>query len=79
MKVLEEASDSDALQKAVDSADVRATDELFAVINEGVKLSPILERLVRFESSASYAAEKSDAPADQSPNGNAELRNANAG
>lgn len=73
MRVLEEASDSAALQKEVSFAGVRATDRLFEVIHEGVLLSPILERLVRFEASASYSESgNADTPTCQTANGNVE-------
>ena len=50
MTALEGAHDIPALQKVVNFAGIRATDQLFNVLTNDVKLAPLLERLVRFES-----------------------------
>ena len=55
MRVLEEAPDSVALQKEASFSGIHSTHGLFEVIHEGVLLSPILERLVRFEASEGYS------------------------
>jgi hypothetical protein len=54
MAVLERCSDVASLQEAIDvvAPGIRAISELFQVLQEGVPLSPVLERLVRFESSS---------------------------
>jgi len=73
MKVLEEAPDYETLKNGLSFAGIRSTDRLFEIIHEGVLLSPILERLVRFEASTAYGQHVSaDMSTCQTTNENAE-------
>jgi hypothetical protein len=69
MTTLESAADTDSLQQALDVQvpGVKATDELFMVLcgDGDVRLSPVLARLVRFETAPSPPAPQ--APASHLP------------
>jgi hypothetical protein len=59
MEALELTSDIQELQSALAFIGMQPTEQLFKVLHEGVRLSPILERLVRFDPAKPDSAEKS--------------------
>ena len=55
---LELTSDIQELQSGLASIGIQATEQLFNILHEGVRLSPVLQRLVRFDTAAPGSPEK---------------------